>query len=70
MCERLLPSQLEIHERCADYATERLCDEIRACWSELELLRAVALEAASLHDLPPALREAVEAWQASNRKKS
>ena len=48
-----------------------LCDEIEACWAELELLRSIAIAAAEQIAARPQLEtpllEAVEAWQKSNR---
>lgn len=83
--ERLLSSELdEVDSLIAtlslhgyDYTgvvLDHLRAEIRACWSEIELLRPIALAAAERMASHPedetVLADAVEAWQKANREKS
>lgn len=82
---RLLPSDVEdyesdadilVNEQCEAGATiQNLCAEVRACWSEIESLRAIALTAAELVVTYPnlageSLCNAVSEWQKKEREKA
>jgi len=79
---RLLPSDIEAFEALTH--SDRLglnndiilmlCTEIRACWSDIELLRPIAIAAAEMATWPSSseteLAHAVAEWQKANREKS